>query len=352
MVKYENWWCDLGDRGKQQENVQDFWFARFFERACQDWNISHDLINVVSVFADRVLKPRSSNETVRIFYSGENLYSQFHNIPPHYTNRSYVEPQVDLILAFSFSSIKFFYFPLWLMYWNFWSDGLFKPVQNQARNNHAILIASHTANGVRPQLCSYVKQQNIQVHINKSHLYSNPDQVVDVPSGNEGKRKVLQAYKYNICPENSISDGYTTEKFFESLAAGCIPIYAGAPFKLDVINEEYYIDVTKQPLTPELLTAVKQPDENIWKPDAFAKIFMMHAILWVHVWKRLMAKHKCQLRVDNILLTEYKVASEDEGMQKLLDHWHTHQHLFEPRARFNINDKIVEWEQLVAQLYL
>ena len=39
--------------------------------------------------------------------------------------------------------------------------------------------------------------------------------------------KIEKPVKYNICPENSSTKGYCTEKLFEALQAGCIPIYSG-----------------------------------------------------------------------------------------------------------------------------
>ena len=44
---------------------------------------------------------------------------------------------------------------------------------------------------------------------------------------NNDKLLYLQQYKFNICPENSKSEGYVTEKIFQSLFSGCIPIYSG-----------------------------------------------------------------------------------------------------------------------------
>ncbi len=37
----------------------------------------------------------------------------------------------------------------------------------------------------------------------------------------------ITQYSNNLCPENSIGEGYTTEKLLHAFAAGCIPIYWG-----------------------------------------------------------------------------------------------------------------------------
>lgn len=43
------------------------------------------------------------------------------------------------------------------------------------------------------------------------------------------KESLITGYKFTIAFENSISRDYVTEKFFQPLAAGSVPIYLGAP---------------------------------------------------------------------------------------------------------------------------
>lgn len=43
------------------------------------------------------------------------------------------------------------------------------------------------------------------------------------------KKDVLAKYKFSICYENSRVPGYITEKIFDSMFAGCVPVYWGAP---------------------------------------------------------------------------------------------------------------------------
>jgi hypothetical protein len=49
----------------------------------------------------------------------------------------------------------------------------------------------------------------------------------------------LEQYRFNLCPENSNASGYCTEKIFEAIYAGCIPVYYGANQQpeLDVLNQ-------------------------------------------------------------------------------------------------------------------
>lgn len=43
------------------------------------------------------------------------------------------------------------------------------------------------------------------------------------------KLHTIAQYKFTLAFENSITEDYVTEKFFEPLAAGSVPVYRGAP---------------------------------------------------------------------------------------------------------------------------
>ena len=57
------------------------------------------------------------------------------------------------------------------------------------------------------------------------------------------KSETLSRYKFAICFENMILPGWITEKIFDCFAAGCVPIYWGAPEITDVIPAECFIDM-------------------------------------------------------------------------------------------------------------
>jgi len=47
--------------------------------------------------------------------------------------------------------------------------------------------------------------------------------------GRETKLATIGRYRFNIAFENSLTQDYVTEKFFDPLLAGCVPVYRGAP---------------------------------------------------------------------------------------------------------------------------
>lgn len=57
-----------------------------------------------------------------------------------------------------------------------------------------------------------------------------------------GKVNFIRNYKFTIAFENSLMDGYTTEKLVQPLMAGSIPIYYGNPMVTEEFNHKAFID--------------------------------------------------------------------------------------------------------------
>lgn len=77
--------------------------------------------------------------------------------------------------------------------------------------------------------------------------------ILDEDTGYVTKLDVIRQYKFTIAFENAISKDYVTEKFFEPLQAGSVPIYLGAP-NVDMFSpgERAFIDVRKYGSPKEL----------------------------------------------------------------------------------------------------
>ena len=76
------------------------------------------------------------------------------------------------------------------------------------------------------------------------------------------KLPVLMGYKFSICFENSIFDGYVTEKIIDSLFAGCVPVYWGAPDIADYVPKECFIDFRNFKSYEALEKYLKNMDEK------------------------------------------------------------------------------------------
>lgn len=57
------------------------------------------------------------------------------------------------------------------------------------------------------------------------------------------KMATLHKYKFSLCLENSVFPGYITEKIFDAMFAGSVPVYIGAPDIGQYIPKETFIDL-------------------------------------------------------------------------------------------------------------
>ena len=87
-----------------------------------------------------------------------------------------------------------------------------------------------------------------------------------VPGG--GKRDFLKDYKFNIAFENESVPGYTSEKIFEAMQAGCVPIYWGNP----LIHREFnpasflnYFDFTSEEALIEKIIELDQDEAQYFE---------------------------------------------------------------------------------------
>lgn len=58
-----------------------------------------------------------------------------------------------------------------------------------------------------------------------------------------GKLQVLGGYRFSLCLENTVFPGYVTEKIFDCMIAGCIPVYLGAPDIDDLVPPGCFVDM-------------------------------------------------------------------------------------------------------------
>lgn len=82
----------------------------------------------------------------------------------------------------------------------------------------------------------------------------------------ELKESVLRNYKFAIIFENSNNEpGGVTEKIFDAMASGCVPIYWGAPDVFKYIPENCFIDYTKFKSNLELIKYLSEVNEIEYK---------------------------------------------------------------------------------------
>ena len=83
------------------------------------------------------------------------------------------------------------------------------------------------------------------------------------PSGD--KLLTLSAYRFSLCFENMPMAGYLTEKIFDCLYAGTVPVYLGAPDIDELIPAEAFVDMRNFDSYAEMLTFVQGMSHADWE---------------------------------------------------------------------------------------
>jgi hypothetical protein len=99
---------------------------------------------------------------------------------------------------------------------------------------------------------------------------------------NNEKFAYLRQYKFNICPENTISPGYVSEKIFHAFYAGSIPIYISPNKNPEpgIINPNAVLFFEPDSDNTELLKEIKRlhEDENYYTAFMAQPVFADSAV--------------------------------------------------------------------------
>ena len=214
--------------------VVNFWdgafdgdFFDYFFRSCfsdliyTDNPHEADLV-VTSVFGNVYTDP---NKTLA--YIGENI------------RPSYIAYTHSLSFDYDTYGGRNFRLPLWYarLAWDGFEQ---KPRQNNVQN-HGYEQLIDIKSLMRPRkldmtgkdkFCALIANNPEGLRINLYHSISQYKQVDGY--GNmfnrplrKSKFDLLPEYKFCLCPENSVYDGYVTEKLIDAYAGGTVPIYSG-----------------------------------------------------------------------------------------------------------------------------
>lgn len=78
----------------------------------------------------------------------------------------------------------------------------------------------------------------------------------------EDKYEFNLPYKFSLCFENCVADGYTTEKLIDAFAAKTIPVYYGDPRVCEEFNPDSFINCADCESVEEMTERVKEVDLN------------------------------------------------------------------------------------------
>ncbi|MBP3763015.1 MAG: hypothetical protein J6I49_03930 [Bacteroidales bacterium] len=259
QIKYYNFWTD--------QRPEEMWFSRFILKHFD--NIPKGIrLNFTSILgAPSIINDRRPGHN--IFYTGENIHADRFTAQ----RRCYESQRYDLSIGFDTESDSHYMrLPLWVM-WHFAPEATLDDIRAQVeamrhptvgdRPRFCALVSSHDNGGLRGEIMDALAPLG-QVDSAGRFRHNTDDLRLRC---NDDKPRFLRQYRYNICPENSDSPGYVTEKLFDALLSGCLPIYSGSAGhpEPDVLNPECILQWTpgadNQPLLDKIKHLEQHPDE-------------------------------------------------------------------------------------------
>lgn len=184
------------------------------------------------------------NVKLKIFYCGKNT-----NRYPSYNNIDILNKYFDIIVGFKYTNLEknIIRFPLWLLYYKYYCynenyniithiEEKYKENIKKDKQSFATIVARHDMYGQRTIICNIVKMYGT---ILGGSNFMQTDKIGPLI---KDKINFIKKGLICICPENSESEGYYTEKIFHALEAGTIPLYWAVDYpEKDMINENKYL---------------------------------------------------------------------------------------------------------------
>ena len=211
-----------------------------------------DLV-LASLFADRPVFDawrRANPDVPLVFWFGENT-----NFPcaRHRSYDDYCLAQADLVLGYKrchAGKANYARLPYWIVSRPQYIDERGLPLERRfaeaaaaapAKTRFASMIARHDSDGVRGWMVRLLSHVGA-VECPSVAYHNLPPGAARLGPGWKAKRDYTATCLFSICPENSLGDGYTTEKPFDALLAGAWPVYRGEkPCEPDVLRQECII---------------------------------------------------------------------------------------------------------------
>jgi len=208
----------------------------------------------------------------KIFYTGEDVQPNFHiqddieitNFAAHYSIG-----KCDF--AFSFSRTmdsRNFRLPLWALHIDWFNVGKygsnpsflipFDSIQDNKfiRTKKTKFCASVFSNPTQERLKLFNKISSYKRVDGYGSIFGNHS------DGELSKYNILKDYKFSICPENRVSNGYFTEKLFHAKVSGTVPIYRHDKKNKFDFNEKCFINLNDFENEDELLERIKKIDSD------------------------------------------------------------------------------------------
>jgi hypothetical protein len=214
--------------------VQNHWLTHFITQRDILKNNDKNTVSIFSVNGDKRAITIAPGKH-KIFYTAENVHVPLSHWEK-YKDLLLSNKHIDLSLGFDYiEHPQYLRFPFWIMNC-FPPNADFKEIQEICKNLNQPTISADE----RSRFCALICRDDYFGERIKMLKIINSIDTVDCAGAfmnntnelktiyKDNKTEFLTQYQFNLCPENSNYEGYVTEKIFEAIQGGCIPIYWGS----------------------------------------------------------------------------------------------------------------------------
>jgi hypothetical protein len=108
-----------------------------------------------------------------------------------------------------------------------WLRALNEPLPAKVEGPPAVMFQSAAAN--KSTRIEYALAMMNGMRVDSYGQLLNNRQLAQADHGRETKLATIRRYKFCLCLENALEVDYVTEKFYDPLLVGTVPVYRGAP---------------------------------------------------------------------------------------------------------------------------
>lgn len=228
-IIYRNWRSAFSNRTLLDDFngfCEDEWFTRYLNYKFPNEDFK---INLFGPF-ERHHTLDWPMEGKKVFYSGENLNKFFPEMREKFDK--YALDYVDFAMGYDLiTNPKYLRFPIWL-WWHFppevTDEEIEKTIDFWNSSDYdkpfdVVNVSSHDNWKSRALIADSIEHLVDIVYGGKWR--NNSQTLWQVYKNN--KKEFIKNFKFYLCPENVMGDAYVTEKIFDGIRCGCIPLYAG-----------------------------------------------------------------------------------------------------------------------------
>jgi len=254
---------------------QDYWILSFIEKK---GILVGKSVSVFSVFGLRMMI-RVNRSDIKVFMARENVHrSQWKD----YDDLCLNEKCIDLSVGFDYGieDERYIRFPLWIM-WLFPPNVTYEDIKKFCQRVNNPMNSSYEGK----RFCSFISSHD---DVGRKELFNEIASIGRIDSAgkfmhncddlkekyHDDKQLFLRHYRFNLCPENSNYEGYCTEKLFEAISSGCVPIYWGSNNnpEPEIINGDAVCFVKVGEKNDEnVLNRIRDLERNKYEYEDFAK---------------------------------------------------------------------------------